>query len=182
MSGKSTYIGAIGKKEARKFLFSFFKEKSIVGLAGPDIEEYISWCKDNGIENIEIWENDAMTMFNQLAKLPKNSKVIYNFGDIYNASTKKDTVYDFDYTCTVPTVRNHIKKFKDERFVMTFCARKIGQQITIEEFFYGRREKITNQVENINPVKHWAIKTYYGNYIVVPYFDTIPMLSIAKIS
>ena len=68
MSTKATYKDATRKKAVRKFLFSFFNEKNIVGLAGPDIKEYISWCKENGIDNIELWENDPNVMFEQLKK------------------------------------------------------------------------------------------------------------------
>ena len=181
MSTKATYKDATRKKAVRKFLFSFFNEKNIVGLAGPDIKEYISWCKENGIDNIELWENDTNVMFDQLSKIPKNAKVSYNFGDIINAESSKDKVYDFDYCTTIVTLHDHIKRFKTEKFVMTFCTRKVGNKVTIDEFFYGRREKITTMIEKRSPLPHWSIKTVFGEYIAAPYFDTTPMLCIAKV-
>ena len=102
--------------------------------------------------------------------------------DIINADKNEHTLYDFDYCCTINTVRDHIKKFKTEKFVMTFCIRQVGEKNTINEFFYGRREKINSVEENDSPIPHKVIKTVFGTYIVAPYFDTTPMLSIAKIS
>ena len=51
MSTKTTYIDASRKRAVREFLFSFFNEDGIVGLAGPDIYEYIRWCKEKKITN-----------------------------------------------------------------------------------------------------------------------------------
>lgn len=182
MSTKQSYKNAVRKKAVREFLFSFFDEKNIVGLAGPDIQEYLEWCKQKGMVNIELWENDPNVMFNQLMKLPKNSKVSYNFGDIINANSSPDTLYDLDYCCTVNTIRNDIKKFKNEKFVMTFSIRAVGEDATINQFFRGRREKIKNVEEKSTPFRHRIFKTVFGTYIAAPYFDTTPMISIAKIS
>lgn len=182
MSIKHSYKDAVRKKEVREFLFSFFDEKNIVGLAGPDIKEYLEWCKQKGIVNIELWENNPNVMFSQLMKLPKNSKVSYNFGDIINANSSPDTLYDLDYCCTVNTVRNDIKKFKNEKFVMTFSIRTVGEENTINEFFLGRHEKINSVEEKSSPIRHKVIKTVFGTYISARYFDTTPMMSIAKIS
>ena len=45
---KENYEDAINKKVVREFLFSFFKFKSIIGLAGPNFNDYILWCIAKG--------------------------------------------------------------------------------------------------------------------------------------
>ena len=40
---KVTYTDAAKKHAVREFLFSYFKFNAIVGLAGPNINEYIQW-------------------------------------------------------------------------------------------------------------------------------------------
>ena len=39
---KETYLGAAQKIAVRNFLFSQFNFNNIVGLAGPDINEYLA--------------------------------------------------------------------------------------------------------------------------------------------
>lgn len=61
-------------------MFSKIKEKNIVGLAGPDINNYISSCKKLGFKEIEVWENDLNTVFHQLKQL--KHAVRFRMGDI----------------------------------------------------------------------------------------------------
>lgn len=53
---KSTYIDSKNKILTRSYLFSKIKEKNIVGLAGPDINNYISSCKKLGFKEIEVYQ------------------------------------------------------------------------------------------------------------------------------
>jgi hypothetical protein len=76
---------------------------------------------------------------------------------------------------------DHIRKFKTEKFVMTFATRKVGNLKTIDLFFKGRKEKVEQMIEKDYPIHHYVIKTVFGKYMVCPYFDTTPMISIAKI-
>jgi hypothetical protein len=48
---KKTYEYAFNKKKCREFLFSLFADKhlnGLIGLACPDINQYINWCKLKG--------------------------------------------------------------------------------------------------------------------------------------
>lgn len=179
---KASYKEAKNKKAVREFLFSFFNNSSIIGLAGPDINDYLQWCKDHGYEKVEIWENESSVMMKQLSEIDSTSPLMYKFGDIIKAQSDLKSVYDLDFCKTIASLYEHIKKFKEEKFVMTFCTRGIGNQETINKFFDSRKEAIITMVEEYTPLHHFKIHTAFGKYMICPYFDTTPMISIAKIS
>ena len=179
---KLTYKEAKNKQAVRNLLFSYFNKESIIGLAGPDINEYLSWCKKNGYKKVEIWENNQEIMLSQLSKIKTKLPIHYKFGDIINADLKSDCVYDLDYCGSVVSLHEHAIKFKSQRFVMTFSTRPVGISETINRFFSARKEKIKS-IDNVNiPIPHSVVKTTFSTYIVAAYFDTSSMVSIAKIS
>lgn len=179
---KVSYIKAANKKAVRKFLFSHYKKSKIVGLAGPDINEYIAWCKSQGFQIDEIWEKDPTVMMKQLTEIRNGSEFKFCFGDINDTVPNKDkTVYDLDYCGCVSTLYSAVLKFK-KNAVMTFALRGVGTDTTIETFFKTRKEKIQSMVTKQTPLKHISIRTNMGRYIAAPYFDTSPMISIAQIS
>jgi hypothetical protein len=178
---KVTYLNAEKKKAVREFMFSFFNESSIIGLAGPDINDYLEWCKSKGFVNVEIFESNPQVMMKQLAEVKTDIPVHFKFSDILNAERSSQVVYDLDFCSTVLTLYDHIKKFRNEKFVMTFCTRAVGNEETVFKFFKERKEKILNKIEKYDPVHHMIIRTAAGKYLAAPYFDDTPMISIAKI-
>jgi hypothetical protein len=179
---KSSYKEAKNKKAAREFIFSHYNQPKIVGLAGPDINEYISWCKSVGFQVDEIWEKDPRVMMKQLTDMKHDNPMKYHFGNINNTMPdRNDTVYDLDYCGCVTTLYDSVIKFK-KNIVMTFALRGVGAEKTISSFFTTRNEKIVTRTNKSKPVNHISIKTNQGRYIVVFYFDTTPMLTIARIS
>jgi hypothetical protein len=60
---KHTYINASNKHAVRNFLFSYFRFNSVVGLAGPDINNYLKWCESKGYNDIEVWENEPSVIW-----------------------------------------------------------------------------------------------------------------------
>jgi hypothetical protein len=179
---KTSYTKAKNKKATREFIFSHYKQPKIVGLAGPDINEYVDWCKSSGFEVEEIWEKDPRVMMKQLTDIKHDSAMKYRFGNINDTTpNKNDVVYDLDYCGCVKTLYDSVVKFK-QNIVMTFALRGVGAEKTIVSFFSKRNEKILTRTNKSKPVNHISIKTNQGVYIVVPYFDTTPMLTIARIS
>ena len=177
---KHTYMDAAQKKAVREFLIEHFKFKNIVGLAGPDINEYIEWCKAKGYDEFEIFEADPSTMVSQLARLNRKVRMTFTYGDILKAdSSKEDTLYDLDFCASVRHLREHIAKFKDH-FIMTFSTR-IGIQETIDTFFSARNEKIIKSEEVFDPLPHTIFTTEQGNYLFIKYRDTSAMCCFAKI-
>lgn len=176
---KETYLDAANKHAVREFLFSFFKYSSIVGLAGPNINEYINWCKSKGYRDIEIWENTPDVAIHQLMNV--QHPVRMRLGDILQAEPNRmNTLYDLDYCVTVRYMVEHIAKFKSN-FIMTF-SRRIKDKETIKTFFKARKEKIVATLESYHPFHHTYYDTDNGSrYIFVNYHDTSNMCCVAKI-
>lgn len=176
---KPTYLNAKQKHAVRDFMFSYFQFNNIVGLAGPDINEYIKWCKKKGYNAFEIWENEPAVAMKQLCEV--KHPVSYRFGNILEASPSKDTLLDLDYCVSVRYMKDHIKKFVNN-FIMTFSTR-IGVKETIKKFFQYRGEKVISQYEFDGPgLKNIVFKTDFGKYLFITYFDTSAMCCFAKIA
>jgi hypothetical protein len=176
---KSTYLNAEKKHAVREFLFSYFQFNAIVGLAGPDINDYIKWCKKKGYDTFEIWEREPIVAMKQLTevKYPVN----YKFGDILNTEFKENVLFDLDYCVSVRYMKEHLKKFKDN-FIMTFSTR-IGVQETIDKFFKFRREKVVKEYDFKGPgLRNVVFTTDLGKYLFITYHDTSAMCCFAKIA
>jgi hypothetical protein len=175
---KHTYTDAKQKKAVREFLFSYFQFNTIVGLAGPDINDYVSWCKSKGYSEFEIWENEPDVLMRQLTKV--KHPVNYKFGNILEASPKENALFDLDYCVSVRYMKEHLKKFKNN-FIMTFSTR-IGVKETVSKFFKFRGEQIKNQHEFDGPgLQNIVFNTNLGKYLFITYFDTSAMCCFAKI-
>lgn len=174
---KQSYADAVNKHIVRDFMFSHFQLSRIVGLPGPDIQQYLEWCKSKGFNEIEAWEYEPLVAIKQLSEL-QSELHSYNIGDIINAELRADTLYDLDYCRTIKYMKNHMLKFK-KNFIMTFSRRLKGFNPNM--FFNMIGEKITSSKECNSPIAHTIYNTNNGRYIYAPYFDTSPMFSIAKI-
>lgn len=184
--GKITYKDAKEKKKVRDFLFSLFapkKLKKVIGLGGPDINEYLSYLESRGYKDVTIYENSIPVMIEQIKYIRTRNKVEIRYGDIYSAGEFDDTLYDLDYCCTIKFMKEHLKKFKNN-FIMTFSLR-FGESETVSKFFSTRRENIisvTHKYSPHHPVEHSIYTTTGGEYIYLKYFDTSTMCCFAKIN
>lgn len=170
------------KREVRNFIISKFKHcHSVVGLAGPNIKEYINWCHENNMKNIIIYENDKNTFLTQIKDNKLPAKIVC--GSINQAEPdKENTFYDLDYCSTIRKVREYIPKFH-KNYSVTLSLRAIGAKKTIDQFFKSMKETIIHSKSFELPVKHTVFTTVKGEtYIFTPYFDTSPMCSITKIN
>lgn len=178
---KGTYLDLENKVKVRNFLFSKFKKKTnIIGLAGPDINEYIERVQNHGFKNITIYENDIAIFLKQMQDA-KTHNFKYVFGNIYDAlPNEPNTLYDLDYCCTVRYMSDHIAKFKDN-FIMTFSMR-IGEKESLSTFFKARGEKVIFKEPKKLPLPHTILHTNNGSeYIFIPYWSTSSMFCITKI-
>lgn len=178
---KASYKEASNKRIAREFLFSFYNKSAIVGLAGPDINEYLKWCKSMKFDKVELWENNSQVMLKQLSSIKTSLPVSYKFGDIVNAENDKRTLYDLDFCSNICSLYSHIKKFREEKFVITFSNRPMSVEKSVDLFFKTRKETVISSVCKSSPIEHYSVRTSFGKYIIVTYFDTCSMISIAKL-
>jgi len=182
---KKTYINAFNKHKCREFLFSLFAEKQInkiVGLAGPDINDYVKFCKSKGYTEFEIYENHISTIFDQIRFLRTKSKVSLTYGNILNADVnRKNVLFDLDYCVTTKYMNLHLKKFNNN-FIMTF-SRRITNKETFDSFFKAKKETLKSILTVFSPIKHSILTTENGNtYYYVEYRDTSNMCCFAKIN
>jgi hypothetical protein len=180
---KHTYKDASNKKAVREFLFSLFTQQQlnkIVGLAGPDVQDYINFCKSKGYDEMEIFENHIPTAIEQVKYLRTKGKITLTFGDILSADGNRDDVlFDLDYCVTAKFMRSHMKKF-NKNFIMTF-ARRISDDLTFDSFFKAKGETLKTILTLFNPIKHSILTTEEGNtYYYVEYRDTSNMCCFAK--
>jgi hypothetical protein len=183
---KQSYKTSINKKQVREFLFSQFADlhlKKIVGLAGPDINDYIKFCKSKGYDEFEIWENHTPTLIKQIREI-RASKVELKYGNILDTSEDEQNVlFDLDYCATIKFMKKHLEKF-NKNFIMTFSLR-LGENDTISKFFKYKKEQIISTVQNFSPyfpVNHSIYKTTGGEYVYTKYYDTSTMCCFAKIN
>jgi len=67
---KLDYSKAYRKKLVQQVVFDDFKERGItklVGLAGPNITDYLSFVKSKGIKQAEVYERDYIKKFKKNA-------------------------------------------------------------------------------------------------------------------
>jgi len=187
-----TYKNRVEKKRSREFLFSFFTEKELIGLAGPDINESVDWYYKKGFKKIHIYENNKETILKQIKKYNLKIPITHTFGDIIEAKVdNKNVVFDLDFTKSIITMTDHVKKYKDCKFVMAFALRPISFLETINKFFLIRKEKILSKKSNekyinyngLKKIPYLEIETNNGMYIVLKYKDkkAINMICLAKI-
>lgn len=179
----SEYSDRKNKRQVRDFLFSFFVDlqlRKIVGLAGPDIQQYMQYCKSKGFEEFEIYEKDAATVLHQLVNL--DDKAVIKFKNILEANPdEEETLYDCDFCGTIKTHKEHVSKFTD-RFIMTFSGRS-SKKDTIKTFFAVRKERIIKERCYESPIPHTIYRTDNGGrYIFTSYYDTSTMYCIAKVA
>ena len=178
---KKTYVNSKNKKAVRDFLIDQFTFNEVVGLPGPDINEYVQYFQSRGVNSFEMYEDSKLTLIQQIRILRTSSKLCIKHTDILKAdASRKNVLYDLDFCKTARYMQEHIAKFK-ENFIMTF-ARRIPDEETISTFFEARKEQILKTVEKLTPLKHTVFTTNNGKYILVNYRDTSNMCCIAKIN
>ena len=177
---KKTYIDSSNKHAVREFLIQRFQFESVVGLAGPDINEYLVYLEAKGCTQFEIYENNSSIALQQLSKIRSKSKIALICGDILKANPNKENVlFDLDFCASVRFLTEHIAKFKNN-FIMTFSTR-IGVQQTVDTFFKARKERVLQSIDHISPMPHTIYTTKQVDYLFIKYFDTSAMCCFAKI-
>lgn len=142
---KSTYTDGYNKRAIRSSLMSLTNKQKVIGLAGPDIVEYINDMKKKGYKKFILYENNKEILWKQINSFKHiKTPITLIYDDICNVDPdEKDTLYDLDFCTTIKNMEHCIKKF-NSNFIMTFSTR-IGMNETIELFFKYRDEYIVKE-------------------------------------
>jgi hypothetical protein len=184
---KRDYSTSYRKKLVQQIVFSDVKKQGmdkLVGLAGPNITDYLSFVKSNGIKQAEVYENDYVNMLQQMHTFKPPIKTTVKYQDVYTADLYQDTVYDLDFCCTIKNAEHHIKKFKDTRNIITLSLRGVSFNHTIKKFckiVSKLKPKITLNVNVTAYYKQHEIRFDNNqSYKVFQYSDTSAMLTITN--
>jgi len=184
---KSDYTLAKNKKAVQNDIFKRAQKKNftkVVGLGGPNITQYLQFLKSYGIKHADIYENDRFHILLQISSFKPVISSKVHFEDITNAQVKQEkTLYDMDFCCSVVTVTESIKKFKDNS-IFTFSIRPMGIESTINEFFKSMRNnakpKITYNYKVNKQFKIHKIMWNSNRYFCYIYKDTVPMMTLTQ--
>lgn len=181
---KTSYTNSIKKKAVQEVVFRDAmkrKFRKVVGLAGPNITDYLSFLKGKGIKEAEIYEKDCRQLVNQFIDFSPIISTSVQFGDIISAdSTDKKTLYDLDFCCTIKNAKQHIRKFKSNA-IITLAIRGVGLKSTVKQFcklVSKEKPKVEWNKTSTTMYKVHTISFSDQSYTCYQYRDTSCMLTI----
>ena len=181
---KRDYSKAYKKKIVQRIVFDEFKKRKmdrLVGLAGPNISDYLSFVKSKGIKRAEIYERDYLHLIFQMQNFRAPIKTTVLYQDVLDAEIHPNTIYDLDFCCTIKSVAPHIKKFRSNAIV-TLALRGIGLMYTLRRFsrlITKEKPEFQLNVEVNSDYKMHILHIGGCKYAAYQYFDTTPMLLIS---
>lgn len=189
---KTDYSLSKNKRAVQEAIFSLYKDRKfnkVVGLAGPNITEYLQMMKNKGITTAEIYENNISQLAIQMGHFKPiiSSQVV--FGDIIQASANQDfTLYDLDFCCSINTASEHIQKFSDDASVTTLSIRPVGFIHTILKYAELIDRKGNPSIEFLGGVttslgkyRTYSLSVGSKKYMCYLYKDSVPMVTIQSI-
>jgi len=187
---KTDYSDAPNKRIVQRLVYQKAIENSklnkLVGLAGPNINNYLRFIQSMGFKMANIYEINPKQLLLQMLdyKSSFDIKTRVQLDDVYIAEeNKQDTLYDLDFDCSILLVKRHIKKFI-QNAIVTLAIRPVGLKKTLSIFSrLVEKEKATisyNCEVNDNYKLHRIIfsnKTYH----CYQYKDKSNMITITQI-
>jgi len=181
---KTDYSKSYKKKVVQQMVFSDMKQRGLnrlIGLAGPNITDYLSFAKSMGIKQAEVYERDYVNLIYQMQDFKPPISTTVKYQDIYTADVYQNVLYDLDFCCTIKYAEPHIKKFKNNA-IITLALRGVGFKETLKKFC-----KIVSKLKpvitlNVNVTDAYKQHVVYfddnQSYTLFEYRDTSPMLTI----
>jgi hypothetical protein len=180
---KIDYSKSYKKKLVQNIVFNDFKErgiKKLVGLAGPNITDYLSLVKSKGIKQAEIYERDYTNLIYQMQDFRPSIKTTVKYQDILHADVQEGVIYDLDFCCTIDSAEEHIKKFK-KNAIITLALRGVGLIPTLEKFCELVNDFKSSIQLNVYKTENFKMHVLHFekiSYTVYHYCDTSPMIVI----
>ena len=180
---KIDYTKAYKKKVVQQIVFDDFKQRGmtkLVGLAGPNITDYLSFVKSKGIKSAEIYENNYGNLLYQMQNFKSPIQTTINYQDVYFANDEQHVIYDLDFCCSIKNAAPHIKKFK-KNAIVTLALRGIGLMPTLKQFcklVSKLKPEFELNVEVTSNFKRHLVHLGNQSYTAYQYSDTTPMVLI----
>lgn len=186
-SKKTSYLHSTNKRIVQNIIFSKLEKKKlskIVGLAGPNITNYLSILNDFKVKQAEIYEYDISKIALQLQNYKPiiDNEVIYS-DVLYATPNKSNTFYDLDFCCSIKNATKHIQKFTNN-VCYTLSIRPVGLEKTIKEFSKlvdSTKNPVFTLIKSNDEYKSYNLITNTKKYKCYIYRDTSPMLTISSI-
>jgi hypothetical protein len=181
---KESYKQSVNKRTVQKLVYSEIKGRynHLVGLGGPDLNDYLRLARYAGIKNAVIYEFDIDQLLIQMSKDNKTLPARVLYDDIINCpSGLVDTFYDLDFCCSTHTAKSHISKFKNDPSVFTFSIRPVGLKDSIKQYvrsMYSYTRYDFELIEQSSSFRRYKLFTDDNIQTVFVYADTVPMLVI----
>lgn len=159
----------VNKRWLQAQLFSTVTSKEVVCLGGPNVTNYVSLYPKE-IKKFISYEKDNKVFDRQRVTLSDPRVTIIN-DDVANCSISGDRFYDLDFCNTVKLNQSTIKKFKDQKFMLTVCPRLPNSQ---EVLFNTLGEKV-QKIEDTEDRIFVKITTDKNQYLHTNYHDSSTM-------
>lgn len=182
---KLDYSTSHNKRIVQHAIFPQYRDKvsKVIGLAGPNITDYLKYLSQVGIKEAEIYEKNPIQLISQLQDFKPVIPATIHYQDIIKADPdQEDTLYDLDFCNSIQSLEDHVVKFK-KNFVLTLAIRPIGLERTLKTFcrLKNHKKHKLELVKHLPAYKQYRLTTGIKNYNCFVYFDTISMLTIQSL-
>jgi hypothetical protein len=190
---KTDYSQSKNKRAVQDAIFNLYdghKFNRVVGLAGPNITDYLQMMNQYGIKTAEIYENDISQLVIQMNRFSPVMKSEIIFSDIIAAKPNQPhTLYDLDFCCSINNATEHIKKFSsDDAVITTLSIRPVGFMHTILKYSELIDRKSSPIIEflgktsnHLGKFRAYQLTTGSKKFMCYLYKDSAPMVTIQSI-
>lgn len=188
---KTDYSTSVNKRAVQNAIFNSLSHKfnKVIGLAGPNITDYLKFMKQNGVKSAEIYEKNISQLAIQMNDFVPVIASKIQFGDIIQAkSHQPKTLYDLDFCCSINNAYQHIQKFSDDASIITLSIRPVGFMHTLLKFSQLIDSESSPIIEFLGSVEHnlgkyrtYNLTTGAKKYKCYLYKDSVPMVTIQSL-
>lgn len=185
---KDSYKNSLNKRTVQREVYREIKGKfkHLIGLGGPDLNDYLKFARNAGIKNAIIYEYNIDQLLIQASKNNSTIPTRVVFDDIISCpSGVQDTFYDLDFCCSVQTANPHISKFKNDPAAFTFSIRPLGLRDSVRQYvrcMQNNTDYEFNLIESSSFFRRYELVTNRAVQTAYIYKDTVPMLVISNLS
>lgn len=183
---KESYKNSLNKRTVQREVYQQIKGryKHLIGLGGPDLDDYLKFARYAGIKNAIIYEYNVDQLLIQASKNNSTLPTRVIFDDIISCpSGVENAFYDLDFCCSVNTATPHINKFRNDPVAFTFSIRPLGLRDSVRNYvrcMQNNTDYEFNLIESSSSFRRYELVTNRAVQTAYIYQDTVPMLVISS--